>query len=204
MVRPGQRHVQEAHPRRSPGAVCRRTLQLKPLPAWVPEVVPAASAPGGHRRIRLRTNQSVLGASFMDRAPGRGARNQETRSRSSSMRRQPGRAPASRRSRTQQDHPARTPASAWPGNQENRSSSGGKGHRRAAPEIAGYVTALKQHSRKLVVLALRQLLRMVREYPARRAPGGRRRSRPLRPLRPGSTRTHDSAPHRPRVLPAQP
>jgi hypothetical protein len=36
------------------------------------------------------------------------------------------------------------------------------------PEIADYVTALKQHSRKLVVLALRQLLRMVREYP--RAP----------------------------------
>jgi hypothetical protein len=35
----------------------------------------------------------------------------------------------------------------------------------AAPEIADYVTALKQHSRKLVVLALRQLLRLVREYP---------------------------------------
>ena len=35
----------------------------------------------------------------------------------------------------------------------------------AAPEIAGYVAALKQHSRKLVVLALRQLLRLVREYP---------------------------------------
>ena len=32
------------------------------------------------------------------------------------------------------------------------------------PEITGYVAALKQHSRKLVVLALRQLLRMVREY----------------------------------------
>src|SRR5580700_385269 len=35
----------------------------------------------------------------------------------------------------------------------------------AAPEIAEYVSALKQHSRKLVVLALRQLLRLVREYP---------------------------------------
>jgi transposase len=35
----------------------------------------------------------------------------------------------------------------------------------AAPEIADYVTALKQRSRKLVVLALRQLLRLVREYP---------------------------------------
>jgi transposase len=36
---------------------------------------------------------------------------------------------------------------------------------KAVPEIAGYVAALKQHSRKMVVLALRQLLRMVREYP---------------------------------------
>jgi len=33
------------------------------------------------------------------------------------------------------------------------------------PEIASYVAALKTNSRKLVVLALRQLLRMVREYP---------------------------------------
>ena len=35
----------------------------------------------------------------------------------------------------------------------------------AAPEIAGYVAVLKQRSRKLVILALRQLLRMMREYP---------------------------------------
>ena len=31
--------------------------------------------------------------------------------------------------------------------------------------IAGYVAALKQHSRKLVVLALRQLLHLLRDYP---------------------------------------
>src|SRR5712691_10150583 len=36
---------------------------------------------------------------------------------------------------------------------------------KAVPEIAGYVAELKKNSRKLVVLALRQLLRMVREYP---------------------------------------
>jgi len=34
---------------------------------------------------------------------------------------------------------------------------------KAVPEIAGYVAELKKNSRKLVVLALRQLLRMVRE-----------------------------------------
>jgi hypothetical protein len=36
---------------------------------------------------------------------------------------------------------------------------------KAVPEIAGYVAELKKNSRKMVVLALRQLLRMVREYP---------------------------------------
>jgi len=36
---------------------------------------------------------------------------------------------------------------------------------RAVPEIGGYVEALKQKSRKVVVLALRQLLRLVKEYP---------------------------------------
>jgi hypothetical protein len=35
----------------------------------------------------------------------------------------------------------------------------------AAPELAEYVAALKQRSRKIVTLALRQLLRLVREYP---------------------------------------
>jgi transposase len=36
---------------------------------------------------------------------------------------------------------------------------------KAVPEIAGYVAALRQNGRKLTILALRQLLRMVREYP---------------------------------------
>jgi hypothetical protein len=35
----------------------------------------------------------------------------------------------------------------------------------AAPELVDYVAGLKQHSRKMVTLALRQLLRLVREYP---------------------------------------
>ena len=35
----------------------------------------------------------------------------------------------------------------------------------AAPDIADYLAALKQRTRKLVVLALRQLLRLAREYP---------------------------------------
>jgi transposase len=36
---------------------------------------------------------------------------------------------------------------------------------KAVPEIASYVAELKKNSRKMTILALRQLLRMVREYP---------------------------------------
>ncbi len=35
----------------------------------------------------------------------------------------------------------------------------------AAPELAEYVAGLKQRSRKMITFALRQLLRLVREYP---------------------------------------
>src|SRR3984885_1369174 len=35
----------------------------------------------------------------------------------------------------------------------------------AAPELAGYVAAVKQKGRKVVALALRQLLRLLKEYP---------------------------------------
>ena len=35
----------------------------------------------------------------------------------------------------------------------------------AAPELAEYVTALKRKGRKVIALALRQLLRLVKEYP---------------------------------------
>ena len=35
----------------------------------------------------------------------------------------------------------------------------------AALEIAAYVTALKQKGRKVIALALRQLLRLLKEYP---------------------------------------
>jgi hypothetical protein len=35
----------------------------------------------------------------------------------------------------------------------------------SAPELAGYMTELKRRSHKVVALALRQLLRLLREYP---------------------------------------
>jgi hypothetical protein len=59
---------------------------------------------------------------------------------------------------------------------EHRPPRGERAHRRdphpeenailtAAPELAEYVAGLKQRSHKIITLALRQLLRFVREYP---------------------------------------
>ena len=73
----------------------------------------------------------------------------------------------------------------------------------AAPELADYVAALKQRSRKVVTLALRQLLRMVREYPREPLLARRARGRPLRSLRSGPAGTHDPAPCGARVLSAR-
>ena len=50
------------------------------------------------------------------------------------------------------------------------------------PEIADYVAALKQRTRKVLTLALRQLLRLVREYPREPLLAAVQRSRPLWPL----------------------
>jgi hypothetical protein len=79
----------------------------------------------------------------------------------------------------------------------------------AAPELTDSVAGLKQHSRKMVTLALRQLLRLVREYgthasvSTRTAAGRRGRGRPLRFVRPGPGGAHDLTTRGARVLSAK-
>ena len=73
---------------------------------------------------------------------------------------------------------------------------------KAVPEIADYVTDLTKHSRKSVTLALRQLLRLVRDYPRSIAARGAR-IRPLWSLRPGPGRAHDPASGGTRLLSAE-
>ena len=56
--------------------------------------------------------------------------------------------------------------SRWKAQKRYRSTTVGKQKRNGqSQELAGYVVGLKQHSRKLVTFALRQLPRLVREYP---------------------------------------
>lgn len=139
-------------------------IQLKPLPAWIPEVYRL------HQRlvdvegyVALHTNRYSVPASWI----GRRAEVRETKEKIEIQ----------LDARNLVAHTRIAEAEGQRVTLAEHRPPRGQGIKRtdphpeekaiveAAPEIAGYVAALKQRSRKLVVLALRQLLRMMREYP---------------------------------------
>jgi transposase len=139
-------------------------IQLKPLPAWIPEVYRL------HQRlvdvegyVSLHTNRYSVPAAWI----GRRVEVRETKEKieiqldARSLVAHTRIAEAERQRVTLAEH--RPPRGK--GIKRSDSHPEEKAILSAAPEIAGYVAALKQHSRKLVILALRQLLRMMREYP---------------------------------------
>lgn len=139
-------------------------VQLKPLPAWIPEVYRL------HQRlvdvegyVSLHTNRYSVPASWI----GRRVEVRETKEKieiqldARSLVVHTRIAEAERQRVTLAEH--RPPRGQ--GIKRTDSHPEEKAILSAAPEVAGYVAALKQRSRKLVVLALRQLLRMMREYP---------------------------------------
>jgi transposase len=127
--------------------------------------VSSASAHGGCGRLRLGELDSLLGASRLDRASGGGARDTgQDRDRN-------GCAPYrhARACRNPNVAAYHTLAAHRPPRGEGVKRSDPHPEEKAivetAPETALYVAALKQKGRKVVVLALRQLLRLLREYP---------------------------------------
>ena len=139
-------------------------LHLKPLPAWIPEVYRL------HQRlvdiegyVVLHTNRYSVPLDWIGRRVEvretkdkiviqLDARRLVTHRRIAEAEHQRAMLPEHRPPRGQQ---ARRPD---PHPEENAILS-------AAPELAEYVAGLKQRSRKVITLALRQLLRFVREYP---------------------------------------
>ena len=139
-------------------------VQLKPLPAWIPEVYRL------HQRlvdvegyVSLHTNRYSVPAAWI----GRRVEVRETKEKieiqldARSLVAHTRIAEAQGQRVTLAEH--RPPRGQ--GIKKTDSHPEEKTILSAAPEIAGYVAALKQRSRKLVILALRQLLRMMREYP---------------------------------------
>lgn len=139
-------------------------LHLKPLPAWIPEVYRL------HQRlvdiegyVALHTNRYSVPVDWI----GRRVEVRETKDKIEIQRdarrlvthRRIAEA-ADQRITLAEHRPPRGQRPPHPGpHPEERAIV------TAAPELAEYVAALKQRGRKVVTLALRQLLRLVREYP---------------------------------------
>jgi hypothetical protein len=139
-------------------------MHLKPLPVWIPEVYRL------HQRIvdiegyvALHTNRYSVPVSWIGRRVEvretrdkveiqLDARNLVTHSRVVEQERQ--------RITLSQHRPPR-----GKGIKRNAPHPEEEAILRNAPELADYLAALKQRSRKVVALTLRQLLRMVQEYP---------------------------------------
>jgi hypothetical protein len=139
-------------------------LHLKPLPAWIPEVYRL------HQRlvdieayVALHTNRYSVPVDWI----GRRVEVRETKdkieiqldARRLVVHRRIAEAKDQRITRAGHRPPRGQPAPRPdPHPEENAILA-------AAPELAEYVAGVKQRSRKVVTLALRQLLRLVREYP---------------------------------------
>jgi hypothetical protein len=137
-------------------------MHLKPLPAWIPEVYRLHqrtvdvegyvsvnsirySVPAGWigRRVEVRETRDKIEIEL-------DARHQVTHVRVVS--------PVSQRITLAAHRPPRGAVKREPHPEEQAILS-------AAPELAAYVAALKKKGRKVIALALRQLLRLLREYP---------------------------------------
>jgi transposase len=139
-------------------------LHLKPLPGWIPEVYRL------HQRlvdiegyVALHSNRYSVPVDWISRRV-------EVRETKDKIEIQlDARRLVTHRRIAEAEHERITLA-------EHRPPRGERAHRRdphpeenailtAAPELAEYVAGLKQRSHKIITLALRQLLRFVREYP---------------------------------------
>ena len=140
-------------------------LHLKPLPAWIPEVYRLQERlVDVEGYIALHTNRYSVPVDWI----GRRVEVRETKDqieiqldarRLVTHRRI---AEAGRQRVTLAEH---RPPRGHPARRGDHPHPEEKAIVAAAPELADYVAGLKQRSRKIVTLALRQLLRLVREYP---------------------------------------
>ena len=140
-------------------------LHLKPLPAWIPEVYRLQERlVDVEGYIALHTNRYSVPVDWI----GRRVEVRETKDKIEIQ--LDARRLVTHRRTAEAEHQRVTLA-------EHRPPRGHGARRRdhphpeekaivaAVPELADYVAGLKQRSRKIVTLALRQLLRLVREYP---------------------------------------
>ena len=139
-------------------------LQLKPLPAWIPEVYRLQQRLVDiEGYVALHTNRYSVPVEWI----GRRVEVRETKDQIEMQ--LDARHVVRHRRIAEAEHQRITLAEHRPprGQRTPRPDPHPEEHAilTTAPELAEYVAALKQRSRKVITLALRQLLRFVREYP---------------------------------------
>jgi transposase len=139
-------------------------LHLKPLPVWIPEVYrmhPRLVDIEGY--VALNSNRYSVPVEWI----GRRVEVRETRDKIEIQ--LDARRMVTHRRIAEAEHQRVTLAEHRPPRGQRASRPDPHPEEQAivsvAPELADYVVGLKQRSRKLITLALRQLLRLVREYP---------------------------------------
>ena len=140
-------------------------VRLKPLPAWIPEVYRL------HQRmvdvegyVSLHSNRYSVPATFI----GRRVEVRETRDKIEielDARRAVTHARIATPDQVRVTLPEHRPPRGAGGNKRGAPHPEEQAILAAAPELAPYVESLKRKGRKAVALALRQLLRLLREYP---------------------------------------
>ena len=140
-------------------------LHLKPLPAWIPEVYRLQERlVDVEGYIALHTNRYSVPVDWI----GRRVEVRETKDKIEIQ--LDARRLVTHRRLVEAEHQRVTVAEHRPprghgARRGDHSRPEEKAIVAAVPELADYVAGLKQRSRKIVTLALRQLLRLVREYP---------------------------------------
>jgi hypothetical protein len=138
-------------------------LHLKPLPAWMPEVYRLHRRTADIGRLCLGEFHSLLGSGGLDRTERRRSRDARTRSRFNSTARHI--VVHDRVLTPPNQRIMRAGTGRRAGVKHSESHPEEKALIEAAPEIAPYISELKQKGRKAITLALRQMLRLLREYP---------------------------------------
>jgi hypothetical protein len=165
VVRQGQLDLQETYPRGAARVVRGRAAASETAAGVDSGSLPAASALVDIEGYVGAEQQPLLGSGGVDRAPRGGARDQGQDRDSTRCPPHWSRTVRASPKPSTSGHAGRAPAAARPGIARPDPHPEEKAIVTAAPEIADYVAGLKQRSRKVVTLALRQLLRLVREYP---------------------------------------
>ena len=203
LVRPGQPHLQKAHPCDPQRVVCRRAPASEAFarsgcPRFIACIIASSMSKGTWRYIPTATRCRWIGSGARWRSgkPRIGSKSSADSGQSVCHERVID--PIG-----QEDHAAGASPGARPGDQENRSPSGGEDARPGGSRDRRLRRRLEETRPKIHHSCPAPTAAHGPGVSPRGLPFGRGRSRALRALRPRPAGAHDPAPHRQRIFPAR-